>query len=259
MTKNYISKNKNKNPSAFDFFGSDDYRHNKNELFKIFKNLDLDNVRMLDNLALFFDPKYLSRILFFNQIYNKILDVPGFIVELGCQYGSSTALFQSLRDIYEPYNRTRKIFAFDTFEGLKGVTKKDKNLKSGDFKTINKNYNKVLEKILNIKENFGAIPHYPRTEIYKGDVKFTFNKFIKEHPELVLSLVFFDMDIYKPTFDVLVKIKKYLTKGSVLVFDEICDELSPGETHALREAIGLRNIKLQRWQYNSRLTYCIID
>ena len=41
---------------------------------QVLKNSDLDGVRKLDNLALFFDPKYLSRILFFNHIYQNILE-----------------------------------------------------------------------------------------------------------------------------------------------------------------------------------------
>ena len=258
MTSEYVKKNKKENKTAFDFFGSSEYRKNKNELYKIFQEADIDGVRKLDNLALFFDPKYLSRILFFNFIYNKILDVPGYILELGCQYGSTAALLQSLRDIYEPFNRTRKIFAFDTFKGLKGVTNKDLNLNHGDFKTV-ANYEKLLDKILNIKENFGALPHYKRIKIYKGDVNLTFDKFLKENPETVLSLVFFDMDIYKPTVQILKKIKKHVTKGSIIVFDEVCDELSPGETLALKETIGLQNITLKRWQYNSRLTYFIVS
>ena len=67
MTTNYIKKGKKENPTAFDFFGSNDYRKNKHELYEILKKSDLDGVRKLDNLALFFDPKYLSRILFFNH------------------------------------------------------------------------------------------------------------------------------------------------------------------------------------------------
>jgi hypothetical protein len=258
MINNYIKKNKIKNPTAFDFFGSDDYRKKKEELYNILVSSDLDGIRKLDNLALFFDPKYLSRILFFNHIYQKILDVPGYILELGCQYGSTTALLQSLRDIYEPFNRIRKIFAFDTFEGLKGVTDKDLNLKSGDFKTI-KNYENLLQKILNIKESFGTLPHYNRSKIYKGDVNVMFDLFLKENPEAVLSLIFFDMDIYKPTAQMLKKIQKFITKGSVIVFDEVCDELSPGETIALREVIGTNKIKLRRWQFNSRLSYYIVE
>ena len=67
------------------------------------------------------------------------------------------------------------------------------------------------------------------------------------------------MDIYKPTRQILKKMKKYINKGTVIVFDEICDELSPGETHAFREIIGSRNVKLKRWQYNSRLSYYIVE
>jgi predicted O-methyltransferase YrrM len=86
-----------------------------------------------------------------------------------------------------------------------------------------------------------------------------FDLFLKENPEAVLSLIFFDMDIYKPTAQMLKKIQKFITKGSVIVFDEVCDELSPGETIALREVIGTNKIKLKRWQFNSRLSYYIVE
>jgi len=255
---NYINKNKNKNPSAFDFFGSDDYRESKKKLYNLLETSDLDGVRKIDNLSLFFDPKYLSRILFFNEIYKQILSVPGYIMEFGCQYGSSTAIFQSLRDIYEPYNRTRKIFAFDTFQGLKGVTSQDKNLNEGNFKTP-KSYDKLLAEILNLKEKFSALPHYNRMNVIKGDAVKKFDQVVKENPETLIAMVFFDMDIYKPTFEILKKIKNYYTKGTVVVFDEICDELSPGETVAFRKAIGSEKVKLKRWQYNSRLSYFIVE
>ena len=61
----------------------------------------------------------------------------------------------------------------------------------------------------------------------------------KRHPETIVSLAIFDFDIYQPTKAALEAIKPHLFKGSVLVFDELCDDIFPGETIALREVFDL--------------------
>ena len=41
------------------------------------------------------------------------------------QGGVKILLFSALRGIYEPFNRHKKIIAFDTFEGFRDIHKKD--------------------------------------------------------------------------------------------------------------------------------------
>jgi hypothetical protein len=59
----------------------------------------------------------LSRILYYNNLYQKIIDIPGVICEFGVQWGATLAQLINLRGMYEPFNHGRKIFGFDTFEG----------------------------------------------------------------------------------------------------------------------------------------------
>ena len=66
-------------------------------------------------------------------------------------------------------------------------------------------------------------------------------------------MAIFDMDVYKPTKDVLEAILPRLIKGSVLVFDELNCPHFPGETIALIEVLGLKNLKLHR---NPHQPYC---
>ena len=61
----------------------------------------------------------LTRILYYNQIYQNILGKPGSIMEFGVQYGLSLSLLLKLRSIYEPFNYSREIIGFDTLKGLK--------------------------------------------------------------------------------------------------------------------------------------------
>lgn len=57
------------------------------------------------------------------------------------------------------------------------------------------------------------------------------------------------MDIYKPTKIVLQKIIPRLTRGSILVFDELNCDVFPGETRAVDEVLGLNNLKLYRSKF----------
>jgi hypothetical protein len=57
------------------------------------------------------------------------------------------------------------------------------------------------------------------------------------------------MDIYRPTKAALEMILPRLTKGSMLVFDELNCEFFPGETQALAEVLGLGNLRLERFPH----------
>ena len=65
--------------------------------------------------------------------------------------------------------------------------------------------------------------------------------------------------MYKPTKECLEIVKSFLIKGSVLAFDELNDDDSPGETIALKEVFGLRNIRLKRLFTVARASYFIVE
>jgi hypothetical protein len=71
----------------------------------------------------------------------------------------------------------------------------------------------------------------------------------------MVSLAVFDFDVYKPTKVALQTIKPHLCKGSILVFDELCDDIFPGETLALQEVLGLNNLKVNRFPMTCRVSY----
>jgi hypothetical protein len=195
----------------------------------------------------------LSRILYHDFLYQKIIDVPGVICEFGVQWGGTMAQMINLRGIYEPYNHSRKIYGFDTFEGFTVLDQKDgadSNL--GDY-GVYQGYEDTLAEILGIHESFAPLPHIRKFELVKGDASVTIDLWLEENPHAVISMALFDMDVYKPTRDVLDKIIPRLTKGSILVFDEINCGHFPGETAALDEVLGLNKIALRRHPHQ---TYC---
>lgn len=199
----------------------------------------------------------LSRIIYYYELYQKIITVPGVICEFGVQWGATLALLQNLRGMYEPYNVSRKIFGFDTFEGFTTIDSKDGSFaKVGDYKSL-PSYEHTLEEILGIHESFCPISHIKKYELIKGDASRTIDIWLEKNPHVIVSMAIFDMDVYKPTKDVLEKIIPRLTKGSLLVFDELNCQEFPGETTAVQEVLGLNNLTLQRHPHQSYSAWAV--
>lgn len=238
-------------------FSSQEEKNIEGDLLKLLKCLPLPDSEILANLGLFLTSKNLARILFFYEIYQKISQIHGIIVEFGARWGQTLSVMSALRGIFEPFNRHRKIVGFDTFGGFKGINKKDGLLHKcaeGAY-AVPPGYQDYLARILAIQEKLNPLPHLVKYELIKGDAIHTVPAYFKKHPETIIALAIFDFDIYTPTKTALKAILPNLCKGSILVFDELCDEIFPGETIALKETLGLNNVKVQRLAMTSRISY----
>ncbi len=231
------------------------------KLVEILKTTTIPDDELLANLGLFLTSKNLSRLLFFYEIYKKIVHTHGIIVEFGVRWGQTLSLMSALRGIFEPFNRHRKIVGFDTFEGFRGLSSTDGEkcrCTNGSF-SVSDNYEKTLAEILTIQEDLNPISHLKKYEIVKGDAINTIPKYFQKHSESLVSLAIFDFDIYNPTKAALEAVKPRIFKGSVLVFDELCDDIFPGETVALMETIGVSNMRIQRFPMTARISYAVIE
>jgi hypothetical protein len=176
------------------------------------------------------------------------------------RWGQTLSLLAALRGIFEPFNRHRKIIGFDTFTGFKGMSEKDGALcktTDGSF-SVSADYEKYLEQVLGVQEALNPIAHLKKFELVGGDAVETIPAYLKKHPETLISLAIFDFDIYKPTKAALQAIKPHLFKGSVLVFDELADDIFPGETMALREVFDLSSLKIERLPMTARVSYVVL-
>lgn len=221
----------------------------------------LPDDELLANLGLFLTSKNLSRLLFFYEIYRKIVQMHGIIVEFGVRWGQTLSLMAALRGILEPFNRHRKIVGFDTFAGFVGLSEKDGDkcrCQDGSF-AVADNYEDYLTQILTIQEQLNPMSHIRRFELVKGDAVVTVPDYFGRHPETIVSLAIFDFDIYALTKAALEALKPHLAKGSILVFDELCDDIFPGETVAVRDVFGLGALRFERFPMTSRVSYAIID
>jgi hypothetical protein len=230
---------------------------NRNKLNHLFKNCPIPENERLTNSGLFVKRQDLTKQLFFNDLYSKIVDVHGVIMEFGVRWGQNLVTLNNLRGIHEPFNYSRKIIGFDTFSGFENVSEKDGNheiIKKGAF-SVTDEYEKYLEEVLDYHEKECPVSHVKKNTLIKGDAVVMLEKYLKEHPETIIAFAYFDFDVYEPTKKCLELIKPYLTKGSIIGFDELNDPQFPGETVALKESLGLNNIAIKRSKYSGIQSY----
>jgi hypothetical protein len=233
----------------------------RDTLFEHFQGAPMPPHEILNNLGLFYSNKEMARMLFVHEIYKMILPVHGSIMEFGVRWGNNQALFNAFRGIYEPFNGNRKIIGFDTFEGFPSVAAEDGSadfIEKGAFGVTPK-YEDYLQKLLELRTAEGYNLGKGSFQLVKGDACVTVPAYLKAHPETVVALAYFDFDLYEPTKVCLEAVMPYLTKGSVVVFDELNFEGFPGETQAVRDVLGLGRYHLRHLPLSSARAYMIID
>ena len=230
---------------------------NRKKLSHMLEKNPIDKKELIDNLGLFLNTKNFSRMLFFYEIYKQFLDVEGCIMEFGVRWGQNLSLLAAVRAMFEPYNVKRKIIGFDTFQGFVGTGAQDgkKTFFEKGGLSLPKNYEHFLNDILEVQENFNPVSHVKKFEIIKGDASKTLKKYLSKEKQTIVAFAFFDMDIYKPTKDCLKMLTNYVTKGTIIAFDELNCDYAKSVTNALKEVFDMRTIEIKRFSHISKICY----
>lgn len=241
--------------------------HTKND-FDYLKKLDDyfsegigTNIDKLTSFTKYVPRQSLTYFLSRYEIFKKILNVHGSIVECGVFFGAGLMTWNQLSSIFEPVNHTRKIIGFDTFAGFTSLKQEDKGSTSEFAKKGGLSMNSLedLKKCVEVYENNRFLNHIPKVELVKGDASKMIPKYIKQNPHTVVSLLNLDMDIFEPTKIALEHFVPRMPKGAVIIFDELNSKDWIGETMAVLDTIGIKNLKIERFSFDSHISYAVLD
>ncbi len=241
--------------------GSEPEQRAREMILELFKASPIPDDELLVNLGLYLRSTILAKILYLNELYQAIRNLPGIVVEFGVWWGANLALFESFRSVYEPYNWTRKVVGFDTFRGYPSITEKDgtSNYAAVGGYTVTESYEEYLRQMLDAHEADNVISHITKYELVKGDVVETIEEYLHDNPQTAIALAYFDLALYEPTKKCLEAIKPYLMRGSVLAMDELNSKDFPGETIAVREVFGLDKYRIVKSQFLPDRSYIVIE
>ncbi len=202
----------------------------------------------------------LKRFLACYEIFQRILPVKGSIVECGVFRGQTFMSWYHLSTILEPENLTRRIYGFDSFEGLQSVTAADASARSaartGELASDSLD---ELRALIEAHDANRFIGHIDKAHLVPGDATVTIPQFLQDHPHLVVSLLFMDFDLYEPTKVALEQFLPRMPKGAILAFDELDNPIWPGETLAALDAVGLRNLRLERLPWDPYIGFAVLE
>lgn len=230
-------------------------------IYKLFRERPMPDDQLLINLGLYMRSSALAKILFLNELYGLILDLPGVIVEFGTWWGQNLTVFENLRAIYEPFNQNRRIIGFDTFKGYPSISDKDRpseTIKVGGYK-VTENYRAYLEELIDYHEKNNVLANVKKHRVVEGDVVETAPRFFEENPETVIALAYFDMALYEPTRVCLETIKPHLVRGTIIMLDDFNSHDYPGETIAFKEVFKGAKYSVRRSRFMTDRTFIIMD
>lgn len=202
-------------------------------------------------------PRFVSRqaLAYFlarHEIFQRVIKLHGSILDFGIFQGSSFFTWQQLSAIYEPYNHTRKIIGFDSFEGFSALAEADRSAEGQDFplkaegRMAFPDGEAELMRGVALCDMNRPLGHVGKANILKGTLPETCGRYFDEHPETMIALANFGMGLYGPTRDTLGLVKPRLQRGSVLVFEDLNQAMWPGESMALYEVFQPKEISLER-------------
>ena len=190
------------------------------------------------------------------DLFRMIEKINGSIVECGTHRCNSTFLYYHLSSIIEPYNYNRKIIGFDTFQGIKKISKKDK--KNGLHKFSDSNYN-LYKNLSKYMTRIEASVILKKMELIKGDAGKTIPLYVKKNPQLIIALLYLDFSTYFPTKVALKHLLPLVPKGGIVCADKLNCSDWQGETIAFKEEIKLNKIKLRKFKYDTWVSYFIVE
>lgn len=256
------NKIENKDPSSFfePRTNTDKDSAYRKGISNLFENAKGTTYEKLWNFSRFVPRQRLTMFLSKYELMKKILNVQGSIVEIGVHFGAGLFEWIQLSEILEPRNYQRQIHGFDNFEGFSSISEKDKHknqsihLVEGGLKADV--YEELLENI-KIYDYTRALGHINKHFLYKGNVLDTIPKFVKENPHSVISMLYLDVDLYEPTKVALEYLYPLIPKGGIVVFDELnCDKF-PGESLAVKEILGIDNLRIERSTFDTWISYSV--
>ena len=203
-----------------------------------------------NNFYLSCDITRISKILSHYEIYKMIKEVPGEIIECGVFKGASYLRFAMFREIFgNPFSK--KIIGFDTFSKFPETTFQDDNKARNKFINSAGSDSISKDQLLKILDNKGLNKH---VDLIEGDITETIPSYVKANPELKISLLNLDTDIYEPAVTILEHLYPKITKGGILMLDDYGTH--PGETKAVDEYFKNKTVEIKKFSF--AMTPCYI-
>lgn len=185
-------------------------------------------------------PSRFAKFLAHYELYRRIQNLPGAIVECGVYKGASLCRFAAFRTLLEN-DYSRKIYGFDAF----GEFPTD-GLQSDADRVFIEGFENAGGGGISQEDLEQAVSDkgHANVELVKGNVFETVPILLKREPHLRIAFLHLDLDVYEPTKACLDHFLPHMVPGGLIVFDDY--NAVEGATRAADELCRARGVPLQK-------------
>ena len=213
----------------------------------------VDEDDFMRNITAFTRRMNFTRILAHWEIFKKVADLPGDVVEVGVYKGETFLTFAKFLEILCPGDRIKRVIGFDSFKGLDDFTSAD----GGNISVGNMvggwnpdGFQNSLSSLIDLAHKDSFVPQKERLLMVDGDIRQTAAAFIEKEPGMRISLLHLDVDLFEPTMAALDAFYPKIVTGGIVVLDEYACHEWPGETTALDEYFDGKPPKMNRFGWS---------
>jgi hypothetical protein len=188
----------------------------------------------------FSTPSRLDKALAHYELYKRIVDLPGDVIELGVYKSASLIRFGTFRRLLET-DTSRKLVGFDAF-GTFPHSDAESTLDSDFIKSFEEAGGDGLSE----EQIHAVLAHkgFGNYELVCGDILQTLPQWLANNPATQVALVHVDTDVYAPAHLALDLLWGRLVPGGICMLDDY--GTVEGETRAVNEFVQAHALRIEK-------------
>ncbi|MBD2703681.1 class I SAM-dependent methyltransferase [Spirosoma sp. BT702] len=190
------------------------------------------------------DVNRMAKVMAHYELYKQTIDVPGAIVECGVFKGASLIRLATFRQLLNN-PAAKKIIGFDAFGPFPETEFADDKAWREKFISDSGDEGIDTEQLMTVLHHKGIGQN---VDLVQGDVCQTIPSYLEKHPELRISLLNIDVDVYEPTKAVLEHLYDRVLPGGVIMLDDYAN-VFPGANAAVEEFFKDKSVEIKRFPY----------
>lgn len=195
--------------------------------------------------------KRVQKLIAHYELYKTIINIPGDILEFGVFKGASLLRFAQFRDILET-SYSRKIVGFDAFGEFPLPLDNTADQHFIEKFTEEAGCGIPVDDLQFFIDNKGIA----NIDLVKGNILATLPSYLEKHPQLRISLLHIDVDVYEPTRFILDRLYDRVVSGGIIIFDDYATVA--GETDAVDQFLVNKNLRLLKPAASHVPSYIVI-
>ena len=193
----------------------------------------------------------ISKVIAHYELYKMVINLSGDIVECGIFKGASFVRFAMIREILGNPS-SKKLIGFDCFGKFPKTKFKHDKKALKDWTAVAGDQSISRKDLIDVLEHKDCSINF---DLVEGDITETVPTYVDEHPELKISLLNLDTDIYEPAVTILKYLWPKIISGGVLILDDY--GVFPGETKAVDEYFAGIDVKIQKFPFSKTPSFII--